>query len=1028
MFCSHCGHEAAGGGRFCTRCGQPLPAPAAPAAGIETAAAHQGIVAESAGASAMELTDQSAPAAVAPLGPPVAVPAGASATAQMGPGSPAPAGPLPGPVPGPLPGVGTAPVPTGGGAWTAPTPPGSAVPPAGPSPAQQRVAAARQSAGRKLSSWFEGMTGQQVLVALGAGAAAVVAVFLLAWVTVGLAASPLLDLTPNRTASSALVAGLVLAAGLGAPATLSAVGDLGSASGGVSVVVLVPIVSVTLLLVAATVGAVWFLRRYAVPRPAQAPGLALLTGVGAAAATFLIDRLTMTTVSVNLPFLGSMGRFSLAVAGMHTLRALLGALVLVGLTAAAAWSYAARGSFRPLLPAVLPGRLEAWRPHVRSGIEMLAGVLVAATLVVLGSIVYSVVTGKGGAEFGQYVVAAVMLPTAILATGAGLLGATFFGREATQASVMGIGMQVPGGSEGRYGLLAGEGFDGKVVAGIIVITGLTVLVLGLRHGLRTAPGSLEPRTAWRPVAVFVGCWILLDAFLRASCDAVASGKVSSLSAGAGFGAQAGVGLPSLILGSAVVAALVVLAGWLLTPPLVGAVPGLATRLGGRDVHPGWRGRLTDAALRRGAPAPVFAPVVAPVVAPVAPAGGTPAPGAPGYGPVDAAPTSSDAPAPAPVDASQPGQAGQPDAVPGDAPTLGALGAPEAAEQAHQPAHVTGPVPAPGTPAGSGAIDAATVLADKRFQVGAAVVGGLLLLVVGSSLARALYNSTVATPERAALAYVDALAAKDAQGALDRLPADAAGSRNRALLTNAAMSDLSGYHVDTVTANGDQATVTLRFDDTNLPRMTLNLARQDGSFGTNDWKLATKLPTLTVSGPKGTKVNQVAVDSNQSYAVFPGSYSASGTAQSALTEISSDTVRIGFDGNASDYASTSLKAEARVPDRFKDSIDQAVHAFVDGCVAAGMPASGGCYGPSSSDLTNVTWKVQSYPQVRYSSGDDGRVSVLSTVDAKLAYSGTRTSSWTGSRQENDTRNLSIDGFVSWDGSASSPVKFTAADRD
>jgi hypothetical protein len=1004
-FCAQCGEAVTAADAFCTSCGHRLAPPPPSTDQLAKILGEQADAAEQA-------ADQSAAAplvastlSAGPAGPVAAAPA-PSAPASPGidgaalppapPASPAPPAPAAPPAGVEAAGIAAAEMPPAG--TSAPiVPPASALPPAAPSAAAVALSARTEQLRRLALRSREGLTSRPVLGAAAAGAAAVVGPFLVFWGLIGLAMSRSeLGQVSDTSAIAALNASGLLGMGLGVPMTGEVAGSVKSfGSGGVQASSSIMLLTLTLLLAVVLAVAVRVAQRSVAATPQQAPALGLISAGAFAIGSVLLVVVSRVNQAVEVPELGSVSVAS----GVDPLRSALSALVLGAAVASVSWWHvAADRADRRIRDRIK--RLPAdWYRAVALALPIVALPVLLGSVIVVVASAYRVATSSsdlpvGGFSLGVAFVLAVV-NAAVLAGGA-LIGGSLFASAGAAAATLASGSV-------RFGLISG-GLPTRIVVLCVTSLVLMVLLLGLRTGLRSAPRRLSGAVAWRTVALVAGCWFVLAKFVRVTVDVNASGSLPPLlarellgtsSIGASMHTNAGLGYPSILVGSLVFTLLVLVCGWLLTPQVAGLAPRWALRLAGSGIDAGWVPLLQAAAAQRGESA-------LPVAAVAPDTNDTPT----------AQVAQAAAVAAAPVDPTAP--------VAPDAQSL-----PDTPAVQAEPVRTSEPVPASqpipvAEAAAPQPLATQLTMVDPRARLALLVCGALLALGVLGLGAKAAYGRLIATPTNAAAGYLDAVAAKDAAAALGRLDPASKRDLDTTLLTSQAMGELPKYTLTEISADDDHATIRVAFEQNGVANgsvpTNLLLHRTDGPAGTPVWHVTNGLGSLGVDAgsgvdPASVTVNGVPASSGQ-HPAFPGRYTASGKSL-PLSAVKEDSSFVGVGSRSS------LSVGAVIPEQYTKAIETAIKAHVDECVAKGRSEAPGCPFSTYGSYSSLTWSVTQYPVVQ-ATLDQNVIRVRSQQDGQVAYTGVGAYASSASR---GTDRFGINGTVSWDGKAESPIRFT-----
>lgn len=766
-------------------------------------------------------------------------------------------------------------------------------------------------------------------------------------------------------------------------------------SGGVQASSSIMLLTLTLLLAVVLAVAVRVAQRSVAATPQQAPALGLISAGAFAIGSVLLVVVSRVNQAVEVPELGSVSVAS----GVDPLRSALSALVLGAAVASVSWWHvAADRADRRIRDRIK--RLPAdWYRAVALALPIVALPVLLGSVIVVVASAYRVATSSsdlpvGGFSLGVAFVLAVV-NAAVLAGGA-LIGGSLFASAGAAAATLASGSV-------RFGLISG-GLPTRIVVLCVTSLVLMVLLLGLRTGLRSAPRRLSGAVAWRTVALVAGCWFVLAKFVRVTVDVNASGSLPPLlarellgtsSIGASMHTNAGLGYPSILVGSLVFTLLVLVCGWLLTPQVAGLAPRWALRLAGSGIDAGWVPLLQAAAAQRGESA-------LPVAAVAPDTNDTPT----------AQVAQAAAVAAAPVDPTAP--------VAPDAQSL-----PDTPAVQAEPVRTSEPVPASqpipvAEAAAPQPLATQLTMVDPRARLALLVCGALLALGVLGLGAKAAYGSLIATPTNAAAGYLDAVAAKDAAAALGRLDPASKRDLDTTLLTSQAMGELPKYTLTEISADDDHATIRVAFEQNGVANgsvpTNLLLHRTDGPAGTPVWHVTNGLGSLGVDAgsgvdPASVTVNGVPASSGQ-HPAFPGRYTASGKSL-PLSAVKEDSSFVGVGSRSS------LSVGAVIPEQYTKAIETAIKAHVDECVAKGRSEAPGCPFSTYGSYSSLTWTVTQYPVVQ-ATLDQNVIRVRSQQDGQVAYTGVGAYASSASR---GTDRFGINGTVSWDGKAESPIRFT-----
>lgn len=278
------------------------------------------------------------------------------------------------------------------------------------------------------------------------------------------------------------------------------------------------------------------------------------------------------------------------------------------------------------------------------------------------------------------------------------------------------------------------------------------------------------------------------------------------------------------------------------------------------------------------------------------------------------------------------------------------------------------------------------------------------------------------PEAAVRAYFGALADRDAtraRGLLADGPAigrrgPIAGTDERAdlsLLTNATLRD-AGYTpprnvtVERTRWAGTSATVQATYDFGGPPiTVTLPLVNENGMRGLPSWRITDGLLELTLAAPLDDRLvvagRTLPIRGTQALVVFPGAYRV------ALPEhpLYGAKPVIAFAGGT--LASPS---PVEVRENVRQDVEQQVRTHVDACARGNQLAPPGCrFLPGNSvPVKVVSWTIVRYPELGFTVGAGGTVSVTSPAQGIAAATVVRASGAGASWQE--TVRVDINGTV------------------
>lgn len=402
----------------------------------------------------------------------------------------------------------------------------------------------------------------------------------------------------------------------------------------------------------------------------------------------------------------------------------------------------------------------------------------------------------------------------------------------------------------------------------------------------------------------------------------------------------------------------------LAPRIALTMPQLAAWLGGRAVHPYW-GQPLGISEPRGA---LRHPDMKTPPPPVAPSGGATTPNGPAAPPSPSAPPVASAPgaAAASFAASAPAPATP---LPSAMPT-GAMTPPGAASP--PPAYGAAPTGPP------------QPIDRRRAKIWAIAAGALVLALIAGVIAVGQINSRFYGPDGVVRSYLSKLSSGDAEGALALADVDVP-VEERTLLTNEVLSSAAArpdsISITDTEVDGDTAIVTAEFDLGGSKSDVQIDVRKVGKRGIffNDWRLASpNLGRVVVETPNLSQVNVNGVtvptaDGMLSLPAFPALYTVSLADSSDYLEADEVQTRAFFEGTSAEEAGGELPIlEATPTQAFTDEVNKQVRSLLDSCAGKTETEPAGCpFGSRSasySDVTDVKWSIEEYPDVSLS--EDG----------------------------------------------------------
>gem|GEM_PF-2389918 len=712
---------------------------------------------------------------------------------------------------------------------------------------------------------------------------------------------------------------------------------------------------VVTLFVAAVIAVVTW--RAARSRPAGAPGTALPE---AAVTGATIGVLAALVAAIGVGPLGyarstTLGAEGLSRVGASPLVTLLSATVLGTLVALAGRAAAGVSGWRARRERV-GAVLGPWRPHVRLARDLTLGILLTG---ILTGVILTAANGEWsptwlrdaaadipGADIpttdlpdagvGSWWVVLLLLPNILVTLGGFGMG----GSLAVDGSAAAARSDEPFEYHNAVGLLTGTaGLHGLLWC--VLAVALVTLVVGVRAALRHAPEDRLASRWWQPAVVMALTWAVLAWLTR-----VGAGGSGSLPFVGDVDARGtlGLGLPSTMLMAAAWAVLAAVAGPQLARAVGGTWPQVATRLGGRQLHPAWATLLADAELRAGR-----------------------------------------------------------------RPTGRLEGLGEELREGRRPP--------PTHPLGESRDR------DRKILL---TVGGVLAAVVLLALLRSLIAATLFTPERAVSSYLDAVEAKNAQEALQRVSDSAKPDGAAPLLHDAAMGALPEHDLDDADGTGDSRTVTARFvTEGGDVRRTFEVTREGTAFGTFDeWKVTDPFSQVTVESLEGgttgdLKIDEAAVKLGdaQSLLAFPGIHDVTATPQSGFEVAPVKIVAL-------EPRAASVSVDGSVSPQGQAALDAAVKKLVDGCAAQTTADPAGCRLQTWGLVEPVRYRVVSYPTVTLQPAmePDQAPSVRTVRPGTLQA--TSSSPFGGTQSQ--TVSFEVEGDFTWSGGAPGDATiFTAA---
>ncbi len=328
-------------------------------------------------------------------------------------------------------------------------------------------------------------------------------------------------------------------------------------------------------------------------------------------------------------------------------------------------------------------------------------------------------------------------------------------------------------------------------------------------------------------------------------------------------------------------------------------------------------------------------------------------------------------------------------------------------------------------------------AKKRLRVWGIIVGAVVVLVIGATVAYNVVSTSVFGPKAQVEKYLDSLRDGDAATAVDILDPNVT-SQERVLLTNqifsAAKNRISGYEIRDVETTDGGAVITADLtQDSKTTPITFVLEKGDRTAVVfNEWRVVSGgtwlLPIQLPEGANEIKVNGVDVKLPSSEGqqapgtilpVLPGSYVITppeGTKYVTLGEAKTVNVAVDPEGNNSLGARFEISLTDAVQ---KDTVAEA-KAYLEKCLASKDAAPEACpnkmytYG-DAKDYRNISWSLTTEPTYDVSEGFQGQSVRLRASGGEATVSYERNMEWYSDEpavweKQKDSRGLYFDGEV------------------
>lgn len=270
---------------------------------------------------------------------------------------------------------------------------------------------------------------------------------------------------------------------------------------------------------------------------------------------------------------------------------------------------------------------------------------------------------------------------------------------------------------------------------------------------------------------------------------------------------------------------------------------------------------------------------------------------------------------------------------------------------------------------------------RRAKIWGIAAGALVLALIASIIAVGQINSRFYSPDGVVRSYLSKLSSGDAEGALALADVDVP-VEERTLLTNEVLSSAAArpdsISITDTEVDGDTAVVTAEFDLGGSKSDVKIDVRKVGKRGIffNDWRLASpSLGRVVVETPNLSQVNVNGVtvptaDGMLSLPAFPALYTVSLADSSDYLDADEVQTRAFFEGTSAEEAGGELPIlEAAPTQAFTDEVNKQVRSLLDSCAGKAETEPAGCpFGSRSasySDVTNVKWSIEEYPDISLS---------------------------------------------------------------
>jgi hypothetical protein len=279
---------------------------------------------------------------------------------------------------------------------------------------------------------------------------------------------------------------------------------------------------------------------------------------------------------------------------------------------------------------------------------------------------------------------------------------------------------------------------------------------------------------------------------------------------------------------------------------------------------------------------------------------------------------------------------------------------------------------------------------RAFLVTAAVLVALCVVVAGLKIVDHEYFS----PGRTVSAFFDALASRDASAARGLLVSGYAGAPllQNAVLKNDGYSPPTAVRVEDADITGGQASVRVSYalsDVRDHAEIVLNRDNQATAGVFHRWHIdggVTELDVATTDAPAvsvaGALIPLAEDGESAGLAAFPGRYQVSLPDQALWTATPlTAVVGLGMTGEP-------VTLDPQIKDTARAVVDEQVRAYVDECAKStqlnppNCPFSAGTY----DQVSNVHWKIATYPDFQLDRDFDNRLVVSTTTQGEADATG------------------------------------------